>query len=105
MSEIEKEIYRLEKKIGGVVNLGFPPAAVVIVDAKKENSAVREAINAKIPIVALVDTNTDPSGINFVIPANDDSPRSIELIMNYLCDQIKEGQKEYQENKDKQHAK
>jgi small subunit ribosomal protein S2 len=96
ISDIQKEIGRLEKKIGGIVDIDFPPAAIIVVDAKKEASAIREAINAKIPVIAMVDTNTDPSNINFVIPANDDSPRSIELIMNYLAQCAMEGQKEYQ---------
>ncbi len=95
VSEIQKEIGRLEKKIGGIVDLDYPPAAIVIVDAKKEHSVLCEAINAKIPVVAMVDTNTNPDGINFLIPANDDSPRSIELVMNYISEKVKEGQAEY----------
>ncbi|MCK4651074.1 30S ribosomal protein S2 [Candidatus Babeliales bacterium] len=97
ISEIQKEIARLEKKIGGVVDLVFPPAAIILVDAKKEHSVIREAIASKIPIIAMVDTNTDPSEINFIIPANDDSPRSIEFIMNHLATYAQEGQKEYKE--------
>ncbi|MBD3273342.1 30S ribosomal protein S2 [Candidatus Dependentiae bacterium] len=95
LSMIQKEIERLEKNIGGILDLSFPPGAIVVVDAKKERSAIREAINANIPIVSLVDTNTNPEGINFVIPANDDSPRSITFILEYLATIIENGQKNY----------
>lgn len=99
LSMIQKEVARLEKNIGGILDLRFPPGAIVIIDAKKEISAVREAINAGIPVVALVDTNTDPSGINFVIPANDDSARSIEFVLQYLATFVKEGQKAVSDKK------
>ncbi|MFH1644146.1 MAG: 30S ribosomal protein S2 [bacterium] len=99
ISMIQKEVARLEKNIGGILDLTYPPAAVIVVDAKKEHSAIREATSLKIPTVALVDTNTDPDGINFVIPANDDSPRSINFVIEYLAAQIAEGKKEYDSKK------
>ncbi|MBU4269513.1 30S ribosomal protein S2 [Candidatus Dependentiae bacterium] len=99
LSLIQKEVERLEKNIGGILDLRFPPAALVLVDAKKELSALREAVNAKIPVIALVDTNTNPDGINFVIPANDDSSRSIEFILQYLAEFVKNGQKLHNEKK------
>lgn len=99
LSMIQKEIERLEKNIGGILNLSFPPGAIVLVDAKKENSAVKEAINANVPIVSMVDTNTNPADINFVIPANDDSPRSISFVLEYLATMIEAGQKIYEQNK------
>lgn len=88
-----KEVERLEKNVGGIVNLTFPPLALIVVDAKKEQAAVNEALRMKIPVVALVDTNTDPSGIDFVIPANDDSPKSILFVLKYLVECVAEGQK------------
>ncbi len=88
-----KEVERLEKNVGGIVNLSFPPLALIVVDAKKEHAAVLEARRMKIPIVALVDTNTDPTGINYVVPANDDSPKSISFILKYLVACVQEGQK------------
>ena len=94
ISMLQKEVARLEKNIGGILDLTYPPAALILVDAKKEHSAIHEALNLKIPTVAIVDTNTDPEGINFVIPANDDSPRSIEFILEYLASNIAEGKKE-----------
>lgn len=96
---IQKEIDRLEKNIGGIVDLTFPPAALIVVDAQKEASAIKEATNIGIPIFALVDTNTNPEGINFVIPSNDDSPRAIRYIMDYLQVQIQEGKALAAENK------
>lgn len=99
ISMIQKEIARLEKNIGGIVDLAYPPAAVIVVDAKKEASAIREALNLKIPTAAIVDTNTNPAGINFVIPANDDSPRSIAFVIEYLASNIAEGKKEYEAKK------
>ena len=98
---LNKEIERLEKNVGGIIDLSFPPAALIIVDAKKEHSAVKEATQLGIPILALVDTNTDPSGVNFVIPANDDAPKSINFIMDYLASCVKDGRKMYEENKAK----
>ncbi len=99
LSMIQKEIGRLEKNIGGILNLTYPPGAIIVVDAKKERSAIREAVNANIPIISMVDTNTDPANINFVIPANDDSPRSITFILEYLATMIESGQKIYNDNK------
>jgi small subunit ribosomal protein S2 len=96
---INKEIDRLNKNIGGIVDLEFPPAAVVIVDAKKESTAIKEASRLGIPIISIVDTNTNPSGINYIIPANDDSPRSIGFIMDYLIEMALEGKKLHEENK------
>lgn len=99
LSMIQKEIGRLEKNIGGIINLDFPPAAIIIVDAKKEHSTIKEAMVAGIPIIAMVDTNTDPEGINFVIPANDDSPRSIEFVTQYLATCLQDGKKVYEDSK------
>lgn len=84
---------RLEKGVGGIRSLRMPLGAVVIVDVRKESTAVKEAQFAGIPVVAMVDTNCDPSGIDLVIPANDDAPRAIEFVINYLADAIEEGKK------------
>ena len=99
ISMIQKEIARLEKNIGGIIDLDFPPAAIILVDAKKEQAVVREAKNANIPIIAMVDTNTNPKFINFVIPSNDDSPRSIAFIIEYLGNCAQDGKKIYDETK------
>jgi small subunit ribosomal protein S2 len=102
ISMIQKEIERLEKNIGGILDLDFPPAAIILIDAKKERSVVREAVNAQIPIIAMVDTNTNPEGINFVIPSNDDSPRAINYVLEYLSSCIQDGKKIYEEKKAKE---
>lgn len=99
---ITKEIARLEKNVGGIIELEYPPAAIIIVDAKKEHAAVKEASTLKIPIIALVDTNTDPEGVSLIIPANDDSPRSINFVLEYLAAQAQEGKKLYLEKRDRE---
>lgn len=96
---IQKEIERLEKNVGGIIDLSFPPAALIIIDAKKERAAVKEASALGIPVIAMVDTNTDPEGVSHIIPANDDSPKAIEFVLSYIENRIKEGQKLHAENK------
>ncbi|HVX00433.1 MAG TPA: 30S ribosomal protein S2, partial [Candidatus Babeliaceae bacterium] len=91
-SGFQKLIERLVKNVGGIRKLTWPIGAVVVVDVKKEHVAVKEAHAAGIPIVALVDTNCDPSQIDYVIPGNDDLPRAIEIILNYLAEAIARGQ-------------
>lgn len=84
LNSFRKSIERLEKNIGGIVNLKWPLGAIVLVDINKEASALREAAATRVPVIALVDTNCDPSLVNYVIPGNDDAPRSIKLILDYL---------------------
>lgn len=91
LAMIQKDIARLEKNIGGILELEYPPAALIVVDAKKEHSAVKEASRLGIPVIAMVDTNTDPDGITLVIPSNDDSPKAIAFVLEYLQKCIKEG--------------
>lgn len=90
---IDREIQRLEHFFGGLVGLTELPQAVLVIDAKNEISCVREAFRRNIPTVAIVDTNSDPDFVTYVIPANDDAVKSIELITNYLTESIKEGLK------------
>ncbi len=94
-SMLQKELARLEKNVGGIIKLDYPPSVVVIVDAKKERTAIKEAIKIGVPIVAMVDTNTDPKGISFVIPSNDDSPRSITFTIDYLTACLQKGQEAF----------
>lgn len=82
---------RLEKSVGGIRNLVWPIGAIVIVDVSKEESALREAVMMGVPVVAIVDTNSDPSYVNFPIPANDDAPASVALILGYVGDFVKTG--------------
>lgn len=87
----DEEIAKLEKLVGGIRELRALPQAVVIVDIKTEKTALREAKKVGLPVVAMVDTNTDPEGIAYPIPANDDATKSIELIVSCLADAVKEG--------------
>lgn len=91
LNTISKQAERLRKNVGGIVNLKLPVGAVVIVDVRKEQSALKEAVVSGVPVVALVDTNSDPSLVDYVIPANDDSPKSIGLIMEYLEGAVAKG--------------
>ena len=91
LSLFKKTVDKLEKTVGGIRKLALPIGAIVIVDVNKEQSAVKEAASMGVPIVGLVDTNSDPSLVDFVIPANDDSPQSINLIINYLGDAVERG--------------
>jgi len=91
LNTYQKVVDRLEKNVGGIRNLKMPIGAVVFVDVRKEQSAVKEAARMGIPVVALVDTNSDPSLVDYVIPANDDAPRSVSIIINYLSDAVAKG--------------
>lgn len=89
----QKMVDRLRKSVGGLRNLKWSVGALVVVDVKQEYVAVREAIDRNIPVVALVDTNSDPSGISYVIPANDDAPEAIACLLDYLAVAVEEGKK------------
>lgn len=91
--ELIKEQEKLEKIAGGLRGLTKPPAALYVVDPKREQTPVHEAQLKEIPIVALLDTNTNPSGIDYPIPGNDDALRSIELVTKTLADGIIESNK------------
>lgn len=90
-NKIQKDVERLNKSVGGIKNLTWPVGAIVLVDVTKEHSALKEAVVMGIPIVAIVDTNGDPSHVNIVIPGNDDSPRSVGLLIGRLKDAVAEG--------------
>lgn len=92
LNRFRKSIDRLKTNIGGILNLRWPLGAVVLIDVNKESSALREAASMRIPVVALVDTNSDPSLVNYVVPGNDDAPRSIKLILDYLEEAARRGQ-------------
>jgi len=88
--QITRQRAKLEKNLGSIADLNRLPGALFIVDVMKENIAVREANRLGIPVFGLVDTNSDPSNVDFVIPANDDATKSVELILNALCKAIQE---------------
>jgi small subunit ribosomal protein S2 len=89
--QITRQRAKLEKILGSIVDLTRLPAALFIVDVMKEKIAVREAQRLSIPIFGMVDTNSDPNGIDFVIPSNDDASQSIDLIIGVMCEAIKDG--------------
>lgn len=101
---LDREINYLEKFFGGLVDLEKLPDALFVVDIKKEMAAVREARNKEIPIIATVDSNCDPSLVDYVIPANDDAVGSIKLIVETIAKAVKEG-KETWEKKVKKESK
>lgn len=92
---IDREIDKLEKYVGGIVGLHKNPEALFVIDARREKTAIREAANVGVKVVALVDTNTDPTGIDMVIPGNDDGIRSIALVLQAVGDAVEAGYKEY----------
>ena len=89
--QITRQRAKLEKNLGSIADLNRLPAALFVVDVMKEQIAVREANRLGIPVFAMVDTNSDPSNIDFVIPANDDASKSIEVILDVLCNAMAEG--------------
>ncbi len=92
-AKVEKEVNKLDRNIGGIRDMRKVPGAIVIIDPDNESIAVQEAKTLNIPIVAVVDTNCSPDGIDYIIPANDDSLKTITLFSEYLADSIREGAK------------
>jgi len=100
--QVTRQRAKLEKTLGSIIDLTRLPSALFIVDVCKEHIAVREAKRLGIPVFAMVDTNSDPSDIEFVIPANDDASKSISLIIGIICQAIEEGLGERKIEKDKE---
>jgi small subunit ribosomal protein S2 len=95
IAAFEKEWDKLHKNLAGVADMKKHPGAVIIIDPKKEDTAVREARKLNIPIVALIDTNSDPDNVDFPIPGNDDAIRAIKLVLSVLADSVLEGKKKF----------
>jgi len=100
--QVTRQRAKLEKTLGSIIDLTRLPSALFIVDVCKERIAVREAKRLGIPVFAMVDTNSDPTDIDFPIPANDDASKSITLIVDLLCKAIEEGLNERKLEKDKE---
>jgi len=94
-SQLNKEMIKLNKNLEGVRSMTKPPKAIFVIDSKKEDIAVKEAKKLGIPVAALVDTNSDPDLVEYVIPGNDDAIRSIKLIVNIIANSILEGKDEF----------
>ncbi len=88
---IAREILDMDKKIGGIEDMVRVPEAVFVVDIRNEKTALKEAIVTNTKIIAMCDTNVNPTGVDAIIPANDDAVKSIELVCKLVCDAIKEG--------------
>lgn len=93
--QVERQRAKLEKTLGSIQDMNRLPSALFVVDIIKEHIAVREATRLGIPVFAIVDTNADPKLVDYVIPANDDSRETVELIMGAMCSAISEGLTEY----------
>ena len=92
--QVTRQRAKLEKNLGSIADLTRLPSALFVVDVMKENIAVREAQRLGIPVFAIVDTNSDPNEVDFVIPANDDAKDSINVILTACCEAIAEGLEE-----------
>ena len=102
--QISRQRAKLEKNLGSIADLTRLPSALFVVDVMKEHIAVSEANRLGIPVFAIVDTNSDPRDIDFVIPANDDAAKSIDLILGVVCNAISEGLEERKVEKADQEA-
>ncbi|MDZ7633792.1 MAG: 30S ribosomal protein S2 [Bacteroidales bacterium] len=102
--QITRQRTKLEKNLGSIADMTRQPSALFVVDVAKEHIAVHEAKRLGIPVFAMVDTNSDPSEIDFVIPANDDAAKSISLVVDIMCQAIAEGLNERKAEKDKDSA-
>ena len=100
--QVERLRSKLEKNLGSISEMTRLPGALFVVDIKRENIAVKEAQKLKIPIFAMVDTNSDPREVNYVIPSNDDATKSIDKILSLVVDAIGNGLKERKDEKEAQ---
>ena len=99
---LEREYEKLEDTLGGISNMGHLPGAIFVVDTTKEDIAVNEAVKLNIPLIAMVDTNSDPDTPDYIIPCNDDSARSIQLVTSKIADAIIEGNAEREAQSEEQ---
>ena len=90
---------KLEKNLGSIANMTRLPGAIFVVDVVRENIAIKEAQKLNIPIFAMVDTNSDPRGIQYIVPSNDDASKSISKIVEYISDSIQTGLEERKSEK------
>jgi small subunit ribosomal protein S2 len=97
---ISREKAKLERVLGGISDLNRLPAALFVIDVKREHIAVKEAQKLNIPVFAMVDTNSDPTGVDFPIPANDDAFKSISLITTYIGKMAEEALMERKKDKE-----
>ena len=99
--QINRQREKLEKNLGSIVDMTRLPGAIFVVDVKKEHIAIAEAQKLNIPIFAMVDTNSDPRPVDYVIPSNDDASKSIERVLSFITEGIAEGLAERKAEKEK----
>lgn len=92
---IDKEIVKMTTAYGGILDLKAAPEVLFVIDPKRERTAVREARISNVPVVAIVDTNANPTEVNYPIPANDDAIKSVALIVKTISEAVEEGYKEF----------
>ena len=95
VAQLEKELGKLNKNFAGIVKMERMPRAMFVVDTKKEETAVREAKRLGIPIIGLIDTNSNPDLVTFPIPGNDDTTKSIRTVVTLMADAVIEGRKKF----------
>ncbi|MBR3138807.1 30S ribosomal protein S2 [Candidatus Saccharibacteria bacterium] len=93
VQRFQEEIDLLNERYGGIKDMTEQPAAIIVTDALEDKNAVKEANTLHIPVFAITDSNVDPTPIDYVIPANDDSIKAVKLILDYFAEAIKEGKK------------
>ncbi len=93
VQRFQEEINLLNERYGGIKEMSEQPTMIIVVDANEDKNAIKEANGLKIPVVALVDTNVDPTPVDYVIPCNDDSIKATKLVLSYFVEAIKEGKK------------
>lgn len=93
VQRFQEEIDSLNERYGGIKEMTEQPSALIVIDALEDKNAIKEARGLNIPVFAITDTNVDPSYIDYVIPANDDSIKATKLILDYIVEAIKEGKK------------
>ena len=98
---LRHEMEKLTKYLGGIKDMPKMPGALFVVDPKKEKIAIAEAKKLGIPVFAIVDTNSDPRKVEYVIPGNDDASKSVDMILSIVADSIKEGQSQRKADKEK----
>lgn len=91
--EMDREMEKLEMKVGGLTKLNKVPDIIFVWDIKNEKTAVKEAKKKNIPIIAVCDTNVNPEVIDYIIPANDDATKTIKLVLHYIKEAVEEGKK------------
>jgi len=99
--QINRQREKLEKNLGSITDMTRLPGAIFVVDVKKEHIAVAEAKKLNIPIFAMIDTNSDPRGIDYVVPANDDASKSIEKVLGFITSAVADGLADRKASKDK----